>query len=98
MLQRHVEVLNSFRCFGNCRKKSVGDMRRVSVHHAYPLELFDLTERTDQRRESVDFAQLLAVTRRVLSDKYDFLHTLLCEVPSFLENRAKSSRAKRASH
>src|SRR6185503_5686614 len=98
MLQRHIKVLDSLRRFCDRREKSVRDMRRIGIHNTDPLELVYFTKRTDQRRKCVDFAEILAVTRRVLRDQHDFFYALVCKISGLFNDRAKSSRSERSSH
>src|SRR4051794_31029413 len=73
-------------------------MRRVRVHNADPLDIFDLAESTYQSGEGIDFAEVLAVPGRILCDKYDLLDSLFGQISCLFDYRSKTAGPERPAH
>src|SRR6185436_18560202 len=98
MLQGHVEILHGFRLFREHVEKSVADVRRIRVHHAYPLDAVNVRQLAQQTREGILLAQIFAVTRRVLGHEDDLFHTFFCELMCLGDDRAEATTAEMSTH
>src|SRR6476620_6089044 len=73
-------------------------MRRIGVHHTNPFQTISLSQLPNQTCQSVLFAQILAVTRRILCNQNQLLDPFLCQLMSLGNDGTKPAAAEVSTH
>ena len=94
VLQRDIDVIRDLRVIRDSLQQALGDLVGISVEETYPLQLFDLRQSFEEKRETVLHAQVFAVAGGVLPDEGDFFHALFREALGFRNHRFETARAE----
>ena len=86
VLKRHVEVREDLAGLGDRSNQLVGEVDRVQVHEADPLDAVDLFELAEEFGEHDLAVEVHAVIGGVLSDDDQFLDAVSCQFFGFLDD------------
>ena len=70
------------------------DAIRVAIEEANPVEIFDLREALEQKRQAVAQAEVFAVESGVLADQRNFAHARGGQILRFAHHRFESAAAE----
>src|ERR1044072_4079821 len=73
-------------------------MRWIGVHHADPFNAVRFSQLANQACQSVLFAEVFAVTRRILCNQNQLLDSFFRQLMSLSHDRTKSTTAEVSTH